>query len=363
MERTHVSILFGSFTVALIELASCSPSASAGWIWKSNKCAPACATTESEQCVPSTPAAPMAPAAPAAPVAAPPPAVFQTPQATSDISGPSESVGIRGFGIRFPEANLQLPTIQLPSVVRYRRGSEAHFESARAPQIAGMAAVPSQLAPGGPAIPVAPAAAPMAPPMAPQPPSAPAAPAAPMNCVPHAALDNPSTTELAAMRELMETRRVLDLYRQELAELKRSLDSAPATASDDSNIPPAPSARRISYQTRPATAVPTRRPAAAKIVEAGYIEDDLAEEEFDDVRPARQMPNRRVSVEQFETSQRTNTGNQRSLKIAERPNVGHSYPVDESDTDLEGLGTWKSEQLRPLTTGRFGAAPNRRPAN
>lgn len=359
MERTHVSILFGSFTVALIELASCSPTAQAGWIWKSNKCAPACATTEPEQCVPSTPAAPMAPAAPAAPMAAPPPAVFQTPQATSDVSGPSESVGIRGFGIRFPEANLQLPTIQLPSVVRYRRGSEAHFESARAPQIAGMAAVPSQIAPGGPAIPVAPASAPMAP----QPPAPPAAPAAPMNCVPQAARDNTSATELAAMRELMETRRVLDLYRQELAELKRSLDSAPATASDDSNIPPAPSARRISYQTKPAAGVPARRPAAAKIVEAGYVEDDLADEEFDDVRPARQSVSRRVPVEQNETSQRANSPSQRSLKIAERPNVGHSYLVDESEADQEGLGTWKSEQLRPLTTGRFGAPSNRRPAN
>jgi hypothetical protein len=348
MNRTAGSLLFGSLTVALLELSSISTPASAGWFWK-GKCKPACHDTEQEQCASTPPTAPPT-APPETPPLMPPmtpqaPAVFQTPQATSDVSGPSASVGIRGFGIRIPESNLQFPTIQLPSVIRYRRGAEAHFESARSPQIAGMAAMPSQIVPGGHSIPVTAQAPPQAPPQVPQqvPPQAPPSlPGAPANCVPQSPPASPA--DLQAYYELMETRRALELYRLELEQLKRSLDPAQPTATDDPNIPPSPALRRISnpgdVNSVPADQWRLPRP---RIVEAGYIENEW---NADDLVPSR---GRLSSAPEDEAPRPSSPVHRRARerqqpRPSSSPNIGFSSIQDDRETESDdaGLGAWKS---------------------
>ncbi|MDB5343903.1 MAG: hypothetical protein JWP89_2280 [Schlesneria sp.] len=335
MNRITGFILFGSVAVTSFGGTSYDSTANAGWFWKGSRCKEAC--SEAESCV--TP--PMAP--PQAPPTIPPiapqaPAVFQTPQATSDISGPSESIGIRGFGIRVPECNLQLPTIQLPSIVRYRRGSEANFESARSPQIAGMAAMPSQLVPGGHSIPVAPITPPTAPPIAPpQPPAAP--PTAP-NCVPQAPGVPVTAADQQTVNELLETRRALEAYRQELAELKRALGSVQQTATDDPGVPPSPTVRRLSYPKQSGSDSGNQRRLEAKVVEAGYAEDE-------GVVPRRPVLLRdRRSRASEDDSARDSVDINHPIKAAGRakattaPNVGHSYLSDEKNPEPAGLGAW-----------------------
>ena len=78
-----------------------------------------------------------------------PAATFAAPPAVGETAGESSSLGVRGFGLRIPEMNLQMPTIQFPSLVRYRRDAVMHLESARAPLVPGAAAVYGQMAPGG----------------------------------------------------------------------------------------------------------------------------------------------------------------------------------------------------------------------
>jgi hypothetical protein len=120
-----------------------------------------------------------------------------------------------------------------------------HFDSARSPQIPGMAAVPSQLvAGGGYAVPMA-AGVPAAAPTAPSPPAPPAAspPAAPPSapyrsgCAPAAPRNGaqynpPKVPGVAANQyeddsmsesELEQTRRELAAYREELAQLQEAL--------------------------------------------------------------------------------------------------------------------------------------------
>ncbi len=75
--------------------------------------------------------------------------MFAAPQGRGEISGESRSFGIRGFAIRIPAINLEMPTIQLPSFVCFRREPEMRLESAYAPYVAGAPAVYGQLAPGG----------------------------------------------------------------------------------------------------------------------------------------------------------------------------------------------------------------------
>jgi hypothetical protein len=292
------------------------------------------------------------------PVAPQAPAVFQAPQATSDVSGPSESVGIRGFGIRIPECNFQLPTIQLPSVVRYRRGAEAHFESARSPQIAGMAAMPAQLAPGGASIPVAPPQAPSAP-QAPQAPNAPTAPTAPaLNCVPQGAGNAAvpgAAVDMQTVQDLIETRRALEAYRQELLQLRRSLESAPATVNDDPNVPPSPSVRRISRQAQP-----ERNVRQAQIVEAGYLEEETDTDDVEDVFlvPVRGQRPRTAPVEAPRASTPVNQSrNDRQPRPASSPNVGYSYIAEEPAADGTGFGAWSTQPKRqPAGIGKDGSA-------
>lgn len=58
---------------------------------------------------------------------------YVTGPETGEFAGESNSVGIRGFKLRFPEIQLEFPTIQLPSLVRYRRNPEMIVDRSRAP--------------------------------------------------------------------------------------------------------------------------------------------------------------------------------------------------------------------------------------
>lgn len=334
MNRITGSILWRSVAMTLLGLLACESSANAGWFWKGARRKESC--NEPESCV--TP--PVAP--PQAPPTLPPvtpqaPAVFQAPQATSDISGPSESIGIRGFGIRVPECNLQLPTIQLPSIVRYRRGSEANFESARVPQLAGMAAMPSQLVPGGPNIPVAPTAPPVAPAAPPALP--PAMPPTAPNCVPQAPGASISSSDQQTVNELLETRRALEAYRQELTELRRVLGSI-QTATDEPGAPPSPAVQRLSYPQRAGSETENRRRLEPKVVEAGYAEDE-------EIVPRRTvtLKNRRITPAEENSTRMPAENSQpgRATTRATTPaksSVGHSEMSNDENSGPAGLGTW-----------------------
>lgn len=69
-----------------------------------------------------------------------------------EVSGESNSIGIRGFAIEFPAIRLALPTIQLPSCFRTRRGPEVRTEAGYAAYTNGSPAVYGQLLPGGQAV-------------------------------------------------------------------------------------------------------------------------------------------------------------------------------------------------------------------
>jgi hypothetical protein len=75
------------------------------------------------------------------------PAQFQAPAPSGQIAGASNSVGLRGLEIHFPELRFALPTLQLPSLVKFRREPHMQLDSAMAPMIAPASAAPA--APAG----------------------------------------------------------------------------------------------------------------------------------------------------------------------------------------------------------------------
>ena len=82
------------------------------------------------------------------------PAQFQAPAPSGQIAGASHSIGLRGFEIHFPELRLALPTLQLPSLVKFRREPHMRLDPAEAPLIAPASAAPAGYSPqaysGGP---------------------------------------------------------------------------------------------------------------------------------------------------------------------------------------------------------------------
>ena len=82
------------------------------------------------------------------------PAQFQAPAPSGQIAGASNSIGLRGFEIHFPELRLALPTLQLPSLVKFRREPHMRLDPADAPLIAPASAAPAGYSPqayaGGP---------------------------------------------------------------------------------------------------------------------------------------------------------------------------------------------------------------------
>lgn len=61
-----------------------------------------------------------------------PEGMFVAPGPTGDVSGEANSIGLRLGRIHVPEISIALPTIQLPHLVRYRRGPEMLTDTANA---------------------------------------------------------------------------------------------------------------------------------------------------------------------------------------------------------------------------------------
>lgn len=156
---------------------------------------------------------------------------YVAPPATGEVAGESRSMGVRGLGIRIPEIRLELPTVQLPSLVRYRRGPEMHIESGRAPFVNQSAAAFGQIHTGGVAplmtqsVPVN-QSAPVpqsAPTPNPQPQSAPAPDCTPCYKPSHC-------TSEAKVREL---RREMEAARERILALQDDLEQAVAEVEQD----------------------------------------------------------------------------------------------------------------------------------
>lgn len=77
------------------------------------------------------------------------PGMYVQPPAAGEFEGASSGLGIRGFGLRIPAVNLELPTLQLPSFLHFRRGAQMHVSSASAPYVSGTAAQFGMLTAGG----------------------------------------------------------------------------------------------------------------------------------------------------------------------------------------------------------------------
>lgn len=131
------------------------------------QCAAPCYTP---QCV----APPMA--APAAAPATAPLRNFLRAPGTGQTAGESNSIGLRLPTLHIPETRIGLPTIELPSLMRFRREAEMVFDHARGPLVSGdlqeFGNLPANAAPAS-AAPAMPA-------------PASAFPAAPANCLPQA---------------------------------------------------------------------------------------------------------------------------------------------------------------------------------
>ncbi|MBC8115850.1 MAG: hypothetical protein H7062_15805 [Candidatus Saccharimonas sp.] len=54
------------------------------------------------------------------------------PPPSGEVSGESNSLGLHGFSLRIPESTLRMPSLQLPSMVRYRREPEMLTDHSRA---------------------------------------------------------------------------------------------------------------------------------------------------------------------------------------------------------------------------------------
>jgi hypothetical protein len=74
---------------------------------------------------------------------------YAAPPPVGEVIGESRSWGMRGLSITLPEVRLELPSVQLPSLVRGRRGPEMQIERSRAPYVTQQAAVYGQMSPGG----------------------------------------------------------------------------------------------------------------------------------------------------------------------------------------------------------------------
>jgi hypothetical protein len=59
--------------------------------------------------------------------------MFAAPPRSGEISGPTRTLGINGLRIKFPEFTLALPSIELPSFTRFRRGAQMRLDQANAP--------------------------------------------------------------------------------------------------------------------------------------------------------------------------------------------------------------------------------------
>ncbi len=68
--------------------------------------------------------------------------VFAAPPASGTVAGESNAIGINGPALHFPAMSLRMPTLQLPSITRFRSGARMRIDAAEAPFVsAGQAPV------------------------------------------------------------------------------------------------------------------------------------------------------------------------------------------------------------------------------
>ncbi len=340
------------------------------------KASPACAAP-----APTLAAAPAE--SPEQPVAAPlqpavaAPAMFAAPPAAGEITGATNSIGIRGLSLTMPEMRLQLPTVHLPSLVRSSRNAEMHVDGGRAPLVTGAPAAYGQIANAGQVVgtqfQAAPAAAPARTRPAAAPASAPAAAAAPIDsCVQGVGAYNSQLDTNIQDAEVVEMRRALMSYRQELDRMRRTLDTASQNGDGvglDGDVPPAPAPqiRRLSYPQQREGANPAkRRVASEKIVEASYREQSDDEGDFQVEEPVERHPRRVTRPAQAPAASAPRPSGPakrggtapREIEQLVPANVGFSYipDADEAAPADDGLGVWKGDGTRPTAKRTDGAA-------
>ena len=71
-------------------------------------------------------------------------AEFSSPPPSGVVAGATNSVGIRGLEVTFPEWKLALPSVQLPALVRLRRDAEMLLDSGRATLVRNGGGVPEE---------------------------------------------------------------------------------------------------------------------------------------------------------------------------------------------------------------------------
>ncbi|MDX1943918.1 MAG: hypothetical protein SFU86_00815 [Pirellulaceae bacterium] len=95
-------------------------------------------TAPCNRCQPKPPCLP-----PCLPPCPPPPAqpqgMFVAPPPMGTVQGPSETTGIQGAELTFPELRLRMPTLSLPSVFRSRSNARMQLDGGQAPFVAGQA--------------------------------------------------------------------------------------------------------------------------------------------------------------------------------------------------------------------------------
>jgi hypothetical protein len=191
-----------------------------------------CSTTAPSNCTPRQPVANAAAASdsvepqPAQAAAAPLVGSYVAPPPVGEMSGEGRSVGVRGLGIRIPEIRLELPTVQLPSLVKYRRGPEMHVDSARAPFVAQPAA-PFGFIAGGIPVPGQPAAA-----------AASRAPSDAPAATPRPSAPTCTPTHCTSEDKIRQLRREMDAARERILALQDSLEEAVADVEQERALEP-----------------------------------------------------------------------------------------------------------------------------
>lgn len=62
--------------------------------------------------------------------------VFAAPPASGTVAGESNAIGLNGPALHFPAMSLRMPTLQLPSLTRFRSGARMRIDAAEAPFVA-----------------------------------------------------------------------------------------------------------------------------------------------------------------------------------------------------------------------------------
>ena len=294
--------------------------------------------------------------------------MFAAPAPAGEITGESHSVGLRGFALTMPELRLELPTLHLPSMVRSRRNPEMRVDGGRAPMVSGAPAAYGQLANAGfvqsanagfAQTQAAPAAAPARTAPAAAPAAAPASGCVPAeSCVPFYIPPAPAAYPEGARNqrandELLETRRALVLYRQELERLQRSIESTTSSvdAPEEDQLPALNIRGASSAHSRPVSSNKVRRASPPKILEAGYTEEEFTESEEVAELPTRPVASprnsRSVAAPAPSAPGKRSVAAPRQIEQPVPPNVGFSFITDEVETADDGLGIWKGAGQRP----------------